>query len=60
MSSNIAESHNSHEQPKSQPEVHTSRTSDFYKSHNWEHMIMRNLEQISHIPQPSVPYRTQE
>ena len=60
MSRNAAESHNSHEQPESQPEIHTSRTSDFYKSHDWENMIMRNLEQIPHIPQPSVPHRTQE
>ena len=60
MRRNAAESHNSHEQPESQPEIHTSRTSDFYKSHDWENMIMRNLEQIPHIPQPSVPHRTQE
>ena len=43
MSSNIAKSHNSHEQPESQPEVNTSRTSYFYKSHDWKNMIMRNL-----------------
>ena len=60
MSSKVTESHNSHEQPESQPEVHTSRTSDFYKSHDWENMITRNLAQIPHIPQPSVPHRTQE
>ena len=60
MSSNVTENHNGHEQPESQPEVHTSRTSDFYKSHDWENMITRNLAQIPHIPQPSVPHWTQE
>ena len=52
-SSNIADSHNSHEQPKSQLATHASRYSDFYKSH----MITRSMEQLI-IPQPSVPHRT--
>ena len=43
MSSNIAKSHNSHEQPESQPEVNTSWTSYFYKSYDWKNMIMRNF-----------------
>ena len=60
MSSNIAESHRSHEQPESQPDVHPSRTSAFYKSHDWENMITRSLEQIPHIPQQNVPHETQE
>ena len=33
-SSNIADSHNSHEQPESQLAIHASRYSDFYKSHD--------------------------
>ena len=55
-SSNIADSHGSHEQPKSQLAVHASRYSDFYKSHDGGNMITRNLEQLI-IPQPSVPHR---
>ena len=56
-SSNIADSHNSHEQPKSQLAIHASRYSDFYKSHDRGNMITRSMEQLI-IPQPSVPHRT--
>ena len=56
-SSNISDSHNSHEQPKNQLPIHASRYSDFYKSHDEGNMITRNLEQLI-IPQPSVPHRT--
>ena len=56
-SSNIADSHNSHEQPENQPVIHASRYSNFYKSHDGGNKITRNLEQLI-IPQPSVPDRT--
>ena len=56
-SSNIADSHNSHEQPKSQLAIHASRYSDFYKSNDGGNMITRKLEQLI-IPQPSVPHKT--
>ena len=47
-SSNIVDSHNSHEQPESQPDINTSRNAYFYKSHDCENtcMITRNLEQL--------------
>ena len=56
-SCNIADSYNSHEQPKSHLAIHTSRYSDFYKSHDGGNMITRNLEQLI-IPQLSVPHKT--
>lgn len=56
-SSNIADSYNSHEQSESQPDINNSRNADFYKSHDWENIITRNLEQLI-IPQPSVPHGT--
>ena len=56
-SSNIADSHNSHEQPENQPVIHASRYSNFYKSHDGGNKITRNLEQLI-MPQPSVPDRT--
>ena len=56
-SSNTADSCTSHGQPESQPEIHTSKNLDFYKSHDYRNMITRNLEQLI-IPQSSIPQRT--
>ena len=48
-SSNIVDSHNNHEQPRSQLTKQAFRHSNFYKSHDRGNMINRNLEHHNQV-----------